>query len=199
MLRTLRSLLIGALVPCALLSCKHPPERAGVMTVDHPDGGIRDAAAESEAGPVQEAVEPAEDALPPATSDELTTRARHLLEAIQKDDADLAVDIIFPRDGWLSVRDTSNGGKEWDHRVALPFRRIVHRLSHRHDLERAEFVSMELGKTTVPATVRRRGWKKPIWLASGSRITFVVDGHTKSLSIRQMAAWRGAWYVTELR
>jgi hypothetical protein len=32
-----------------------------------------------------------------------------------------------------------------------------------------------------------------------SRLTFVVDGHTRSLSIREMTAWRGAWYVTRLR
>jgi hypothetical protein len=189
----------AALLACALLSCKHAPDREGTVTFERPDGGIGDAAPEAGSGIVQDTSPPPEDTLPPTSSDELTTRARHLLEAIQKDDADLAVDIIFPRDGWLSVRDASNGGKEWDHRVASPFRRAIHRLSHHRDLERAEFVSIELGKTMVQATPHRQGWKKPLWLASGSRITFVVGGHTRSLSIRQMTAWRGAWYVTQLR
>ena len=191
--------LVAAVVACALLSCKRAPERAGIVTFERPEGGSRDAAPEAEAGSVAPTSPPAEDALPPTSSDELTARARHLLEAIQKDDADLAVDIVFPRDGWLSVRDTSNGGKEWDRRVSLPFRRTIHRLSHHHDLENAEFLSIELGKATVQATPRRHGWKKSVWLSSGSRITFVVGGHTKSLSIRQMTAWRGAWYVTQLR
>jgi hypothetical protein len=153
----------------------------------------------AEAGLALDLPPPPEDALPPTSGDELTVRAQHLLEAIQKDDPDLAVDIMFPRDGWLSVRDAADGGKEWDHRVASPFRRAVHRLSHHHDLERAEFVSIELGKRMVQATPHRRGWKKPLWLVSGSRITFVVDGHTRSLAIGQMTAWRGAWYVTQMR
>jgi hypothetical protein len=32
-----------------------------------------------------------------------------------------------------------------------------------------------------------------------SRLTFVVDGRTKTLTIREMTAWRGAWYITRLR
>ena len=27
----------------------------------------------------------------------------------------------------------------------------------------------------------------------------VVDGKTRTLSIREMTAWRGAWYVTRLK
>jgi len=33
----------------------------------------------------------------------------------------------------------------------------------------------------------------------GSRLTFLVAGHTRTLSIREMTAWRGAWYVTRFR
>jgi hypothetical protein len=29
-------------------------------------------------------------------------------------------------------------------------------------------------------------------------LTFVVDGRTHAMSIREMTAWRGAWYVTRL-
>ncbi|MGA2448508.1 MAG: hypothetical protein ABTD50_07530 [Polyangiaceae bacterium] len=187
------------LVACALLGCKRSSGRVGTVSFDALDSGSSDAAVQGEAGLAQDLSPPPEDALPPTSSDELTLRARHLLEAIQKNDPDLAVDIMFPRDGWLSVRDTSDGGKEWDHRVASPFRRTVHRLSHHHDLDLAEFVSIELGKNMVQATPHRRGWRTPLWLVSGSRITFVVGGHTRSLSIRQMTAWRGAWYVTQLR
>src|SRR5579863_2721293 len=56
------------------------------------EGGATAATAASEAGPP-------DDEMPPPTSDELTTRTRHLLEAVAQDDASLAADILFPRDG----------------------------------------------------------------------------------------------------
>jgi hypothetical protein len=143
---------------------------------------------------------PADDAIPAATSDELSVRARHLLEAIAKDNSDLGSDMLFPRDGWLATRDAADPGKDWDRRVAGPFRRSVHMLSRRHaDLDRAQQVTLEIGHTVVQVTPRRHSWKKPLWTVRGSRLTYVVDGHTRTLSIHEMTAWRGAWYVTRLR
>jgi hypothetical protein len=154
-----------------------------------------DAAAEAsapEAGP-------SDDAIPPTSSDELTVRAKHLLEAIAQDNADLAADIVFPRDGWVATREAADPGKDWEKRVAHPFRRIVHGLSRRHkDFDRAQFASLELGRTMTQVTVKRHGWQKPLWMVTGSRLTFVVDGHTRTLPVREMVGWRGAWYVTRL-
>jgi hypothetical protein len=158
------------------------------------DAHDRAAALGVDAGP------PPDDALPPGTSDELMTRARHLLEAITQDDATLASDILFPRDGWLATRDAEDPGKDWDTRVVMPFRKKVHVLSRRHrDLNHAQVVSLDLGGAITQTTTRRRGWKKTLWTVSESRLTFVADGHTRVLSIREMVAWRGAWYVTRLR
>jgi hypothetical protein len=140
---------------------------------------------------------PADDSIPTTSSDELTARARHLLEAISKDDADLATDIMFPRAAWLTLRDATDPAREWDKRVDRPFRRTIHR-SSRHT-EGAQFVSLELGRAVVQEPVKRHGWRKPLWSVHGSRLTYVVDGHTRTLSIREMTAWRGAWYVTRLR
>jgi hypothetical protein len=143
---------------------------------------------------------PPDDAIPPTSSDDLTGRARHLLEAIGKDDPDLAADIVFPRDAWLGTRDAEDPGKDWDKRVDSPFRKSVHALLHRHEsLARAQFVGIELGHAVVQTATRRHGWKKALWSVHGSHLTYVVDGHTRTLSIREMVAWRGAWYVTRLR
>ena len=143
---------------------------------------------------------PPDDSIPPTSGDDLTARARHLLEAVGKDDPDLATDILFPREGWLATRDAADPGKEWEKRVAAPFRRSVHANARRHEeLDRAQFVSLELGHVVVQSTPRRHGWKKPLWTVKGSRLTFLVDGHTRTLSIREMTAWRGAWYVTRFR
>jgi hypothetical protein len=142
---------------------------------------------------------PPDDSILPTSSDELTGRARHLLEAVGKDDPDLATDILFPRDGWLATRDAPDPGKEWEKRVAAPFRRAVHVDSRHHEIDRAQLVSLELGRAMVRSTPRRRGWKEPLWIVHGSRLTYIVDGHTRALAIREMTAWRGAWYVTRLR
>jgi hypothetical protein len=143
---------------------------------------------------------PPDDAIPPNSSDELSERARHLLEAIGKDQADLAADILFPRDAWLAARDAPDLGKDWDTHVARPFRKAVHGLSRHHrDLDRAQSASLELGHAVTQATLRRHGWKKSLWVVHGSRLSFVVDGRTHTLPIRELTAWRGAWYVTRLR
>jgi hypothetical protein len=160
---------------------------------------LSDAAA---AGPpaVADAGPPPDETMPPETSDELTTRTRHLLEAIAKDDAQLATDIQFPRDGWLLTHDAADPGKDWETHVAGPFRRAVHGLSRHHkEFDRAELVSIEVGRTMVQVTPKKHGWKKALWTVRESRITFVVDGRTRTLPIREMTAWRGAWYVTRLR
>jgi hypothetical protein len=140
---------------------------------------------------------PPDDLIPPATSEELTARGRHLLEAMSKDDPDLGVDLEFPRVAWLDLRDAVDPAKDWDKHVDRPFRRTLHALS-RH-AEGAQFVSLELGHAVVQDSVKKHGWKKALWSVHGSKLTYLVDGHTRTVSIREMTAWRGAWYVTRLR
>jgi len=164
------------------------------------DAGANDAAEAGRAAAAAVEAGPPDDAMPPSASDELSERARHLLEAIGKDQADLATDILFPRDAWLAARDAVDLGKDWEAHVAAPFRRAVHGLSrHHHDLDRAQFASLEVGHTVAQATPRRHGWQKSLWVVRGSRLSFVIDGRTHTLPIREMTAWRGAWYVTRLR
>jgi hypothetical protein len=146
------------------------------------------------------AASPPDDAAPPVAGGELTGRVRHLLEAIGRDDATLAADILFPRDGWMATRDANDPGKDWDRHVAAPFRKGLHALGRRHPgLDHAQLASIDLGASVTQTTPRRRGWKKALWTVQGSRVTFVVDGRTRTLAIREMTAWRGAWYVTRLR
>jgi hypothetical protein len=159
---------------------------------DGPDGAIAIA--------IDAGGSPPDDSAIPAPSEELVNRAKHLLEAIVQDDSSLATDIAFPRSAWLATRDAADPGKDWERQVADPFRRGVHTLSRRRPhLDRAQVVSLEIGHVLVQATPRKHGWTKPMWTASGSRLTFVVDGRTRTLPIREMVAWRGAWYVTRLR
>ena len=191
--RGLALLALSFLLRAALVACKDSHGEAAS------DAAPADAGGDGRATGALDAAPP-DDSIPPTSGDDLTARARHLLEAVGKDDPDLATDILFPRDGWLATRDAADPGKEWEKHVAAPFRRSVHASARHHaEIDRAQFVSLELGHVVVQSTPRRHGWKRPLWTVKGSRLTFLVDGHTRTLSVREMTAWRGAWYVTRLR
>lgn len=189
-----RTAIAAAVLALAMVGCRRGSAGKGPGDDPSPDAG-RDA----EATLAFDAEPPPDDAVPSSSTDELGTRARHLLEAISKDDPSLALDILFPRDAWIATRDSADAGKDWARRVAAPFRRAVHSLSKRHIAGDAQFVSLEIGRSMQQETPRRHAWKKSLWSVHESRITFIVDGRTRVLSIREMTAWRGAWYVTRLR
>ncbi|HEY4013534.1 MAG TPA: hypothetical protein VGM06_09365 [Polyangiaceae bacterium] len=195
----------GALVTAALLAlgaCKASAPPSGTAPGPAADAGVRAKEARAAAAAAEKANHPDDAMLPPATpaaSEELMGRARHLLDAIAQNDPTLAGDILFPRDGWLAARESPDPGKEWDARAAAPFRNSVRILSRRHhDLAHADVVSLDVGENLSQATPQKHGWKEPLWIVGGSHLTFVVDGHTRVLPIREMVAWRGAWYVTRL-
>lgn len=192
--KSARGLVVGlSLLP--VIGCRSAPGTVKAAV----DAALKDGGAAPEArtsaGPNSGA--PADDAIPATSSDELTSRARHLLESIAKDDVDLASDILFPRAAWLTLRDSVDPAKEWDQSVDRLFRRALHGLSRHAD--GARFVSLDLGHTVLQEPVKRHGWKKPLWSVHGSRLTYVEGGHTRTIIIREMTAWRGAWYVTRLR
>jgi hypothetical protein len=203
----MRKLALAAVtLACALIACRGA--RAGGAV----DGGpveaaaARDARGAADGGDAGRVVgaaapQPQDEGRPPPSSEELTARARHLVEAIAHDDATLASDIMFPRDAWLATRDAADPGKDWSRRVVAPFRKGVHALARRGSGSqgRAQLVSFELGHAVVQAVPKRRGWKKPLWTVRGSRLTYSVGGRSRVVFIREMTAWRGAWYVTRLR
>src|SRR5690242_7033215 len=114
-------LALGALVIACPSSNPTAPRDAGLL-----DAGTRPDAADAAAAMLRErALAQAADevVLPPSASEELTARARHLLEAVAHDNADLAADILFPRDGFITARDSADPGKAWDAKIAPAFRR----------------------------------------------------------------------------
>jgi hypothetical protein len=186
----------------ALVGCKPSGAARGAGASDARaplDAGTRDAAATTtSSGPPDAATD--DGALPPATSDELTLRAQHLLEAIMRDNPDLASDILFPRDAFEHAHDATDPGKVWDNKLSASFRRGVHSLHRRtKGVERATFVSFEIGRTVTQAVPRRHEWTMPLWHVPHARLTYVIDGRTERFDIGELTAWRGAWYVTKLR
>jgi hypothetical protein len=139
-------------------------------------------------------------AMPASSGEDLTTRMRHLLEAVSQNNPDLAGDALFPRDGYVTVKDVSDPPKDWTQHVQERFRRAVER-THKHmkGLEHAKFVSFEIGHSITQLMPRKNDFKKPLWRVKHSKLTFTIDGKARHLDIAEMTAWRGAWYVTRLR
>lgn len=176
-----RGLDAGSIVDAAVFDARVEDARAH-------DGGT-DAGSDAEIG-----------AMPPSSSDELTARMRHLMEAVVQDNPELGLDVVFPRDAYLKSFDALNPGKIYDEKLLAPFRKSVH-VSHKRikGVERATFVSFELGRSVTQTLPRKRDLKVPLWRVRHSRVLFDVEGKTQRLDIAEMVSWRGAWYVTRLR
>jgi hypothetical protein len=125
---------------------------------------------------------------------------KHLLEAVAQNNADLAGDVLFPRDAYSATKDLPDPAKAWEKRVQGTFKRHVN-VTHKRvkGIEGAKFVSFELGHAIAQVTPRRQGFKKPLWRVKHSKLTFTLDGKTRHLDVSEMVAWRGNWYVTQLR
>ena len=139
-------------------------------------------------------------AMPTAIDDDLTQRMQHLLEALSQDNPDLAIDVVFPRDGWMQSKEGSEPQKSYEKLVTGAFKRAVE--SNRRKLkgvEHAKYVSFDLGHQIVQLPSGKKNFKMPLWRVRHSKIKFTIDGKEHALDINEMTAWRGAWYVTRLR
>lgn len=221
----LPSLALAALVPLAatLFGC-HSKEVAaggdgggcqvadpacpvGSATADNGDGKSALAMAGRDGGlPVTvfsasiDAGAPADEALPPSGSEDLTQRARHLVEAIAQDNPELAADILFPREAYLQARDSSDPAKAWEKHVRAPFAKQIHTLHKRSKgVEKAELVGIELGHSVGQISPKKKDLKKPLWRVRHSKVTMAVEGKNQRVEVAEMTSWRGAWYVTKLR
>jgi len=140
-----------------------------------------------------------EGVMPPIASEELTQRMKHLVEAIGHDNADLAADVLFPRDAFVQVKDASDPGKAWE-KLRTAFGRAVHvQNSHKKGMEKATLVSFELGHSVNLVPAKRREFKRALWRAKHSKLIFAIDGKTSTMEIIEMTAWHGNWYITKLR
>ena len=192
--------IVGALLALSAAGCGDKTAAAGqVDPTLHSaklDGGAEGGLhAAADAGPTIEDV-----AMPKASGEELDMRMKHLVEAVAQGNADLAGDVIFPRDAFLQTKDSQDAAKAWEKKVQGSFKRGVEGLHKKmKGAEGAKFVSFELGHSVVQITPKKKDWKRPLWRVKHSKLTFTIDGKQRHLDIAEMTAWRGAWYVTKLR
>jgi hypothetical protein len=139
------------------------------------------------------------DDFPDAGPADLDLRGKHLLEAISQNDAALAADIVLPREAWISARDAQDPASLYDVKFKSLFAAQIARANrHEKGMDRAVFVSFELGQNPSRAQPHKHEWKEPLWRVGHSTLTFTIDGRVHRIEIAEMIAWRGNWYVARL-
>jgi hypothetical protein len=194
--RDMRAIAVALALAPALLGC---PSRGSAR--DNKPPAILDSAAEAAADEASAPdAGPAKEALPAFPSDDLTTRARHLLEAIAKDDPSLATDIVFPRDAYIEAKDAVEPGKQWDNKVMGAFQKQVHALHKRtNGAPRAQFVSFEIGQPISQVVPKKHDMVLTLWRVRHCRLDFTIDGKPMRFDLAELMSWKGAWYVLDLR
>jgi hypothetical protein len=197
---------LTAFTAIAMIAVAGCGEKTGAANADAGEAALlsrsRDGGTEGGFGSAADAAPSEADlVLPPASNEELAQRMRHLLEAIAQDNADLAADMLFPRDAYISTRDSADPQKAWEKRVSGAFHRAVERTHKRNKgIEDAKLVGFELGHPVVQLTPKKHDFKRPLWRVRHSKLTFTTEGgKIRHLDIAEMTAWRGAWYITRLR
>ena len=196
-MRAVRDAAPLALLLCLLVSggaCTH--SAAAGADAASTDGGKLDAGDARAPLPPYDAG--LDEQIPATTSEDLTARGKHMLEAITHDNPDLGADMLFPRDAYIAVKDVSDPGRLWDRKVLPLWTKRIHKLHRHHGMERAQFVAIEIGHTVLQPLPKRNEWKKSLWMVKKSKLVYSIDGKTMRLDLPEMTAWRGAWYVSRL-
>ncbi len=143
---------------------------------------------------------PSDEDMPPSNPPEFTTRLQHLFEAVSQNKPELAADILFPRDAFMSAKDVSDPARLWEQKILLNFAHDVAQLHKKiHGSDHVEISSFELGHAVTQLTPRKHDFKKALWRVKKSRVTYLLNGKREELTIAEMTSWRGAWYVSNLR
>jgi len=176
-------------------------------SAEGPALGARDAAPDAIEAAAPEAGAPPEagaassfESLPDAGAADLELRGKHLLQAISENDLSLAADIVLPREAYVSARDVADPGGAYETKFKPSLSsQIAHIRRREKGIDRAVFVSLDLGGAPVRTEPRKHEWKEEVWRIGRSKLTFTVDGRVRRVEVAEMIAWRGNWYVARLR
>jgi hypothetical protein len=158
--------------------------------------------ADAESSPIAD--DPQKRTRPPDTSDDLETRARHLLDAIAQNEPKLADDFFFPRAPFLPLKDVQDPGRYFDQLLATYHRDISALHASRKNWSDVTIVSFALGTP-------------PGWVAPGKEYNKIgyfrsfhaklryrgrgdagSDARTSDIAVATLISWAGRWYVTHL-
>lgn len=143
---------------------------------------------------------PQTSALPSTATAQFKTRAGALWRGIVSDSVSAALPAFFPRRAYLQVKQLSDPGADYDHRLLAAYQADI---AAAHALLGAQAGRARLLYVSLPA---QWAWITPgvcanrvgYWHEPGARLVYRVDGSTRSLGISSFISWRGQWYVVHL-
>lgn len=144
--------------------------------------------------------DPALESAPPRPGvDGAQDRARQLFEAIKQDDPELGMAFFMSREVFRQIKGVADPDRFYDRMLRL-FHRDVHALHEElgEDVERAEFVRLELSRRRGWVEVRQESNRLPYWAQRHNPLIYRVGDDKRRFEVRTMNAWDGEWYVTHL-
>lgn len=125
-------------------------------------------------------------------------RAKLLVEAVRKDQPELATPFFYPRGEFPKVKAIKDPDGYFQHLMKVYLGDVkLMRKSLAHP-DRVEFVSFQLSGARRWVERGKEANRQPYWAAYKSTVT-VKDGDRQvRLPVRVMISWNGEWYVTHL-
>lgn len=139
---------------------------------------------------------------PKSDSPAFLGRIELLVEAIRKDQPELARPAFFPVVAYEQVKAIENPARDWEKRLIAAFDRTIHEY---HRALGAEAEAATFAGIDVPVAKSR--WMKPG--SEGNRLGYYrvlrstlrlrsAAGKERAFEITSMISWRGEWYVVHL-
>ncbi|MBS2961984.1 hypothetical protein KGA66_02920 [Actinocrinis puniceicyclus] len=124
-----------------------------------------------------------------------------LWQAIVQDDPSIALPFFFPKGAYLQVKAISNPLADYQSRLIAWYGLDIHAA---HALLGSHSSSARFVKVTVPTS--QAEWIRPgveynkgsYYRLYGTRLTYRINGVTKSFGIFSLISWRGEWYCVHL-
>ncbi len=124
-----------------------------------------------------------------------------LWQAIVQDDPSIALPFFFPKSAYLQVKAISNASADYQSRLIAWYDLDIHAA---HALLGSQAASAQFVKVSVPTS--QAVWIKPgveynkgsYYRLYGTRLTYQINGVTKSFGIFSLISWRGEWYCVHL-
>lgn len=136
--------------------------------------------------------------LPPLESDELTQKAKKLLDAIIHDDPALGESFWFPKEPFIPLKDVKGPDKYWNNLHAT-YARDIHALHRkRKSWEGATFVSFKMGSTPKWVPPGDEANKIGYYRSFRGKLTYRIDEKNITFDVHTIISWQGEWFITHL-
>lgn len=136
--------------------------------------------------------------LPPLESEELTLRAKKLLDAIVQDDPAIGESFWFPKEPFIPLKDVKGPDKYWNNLHAT-YGRDIHALHRkRKSWEGATFVSFKMGSTPKWVPPGDEANKIGYYRSFRGKLTYRIDEKNATIEVHTIISWQGEWFITHL-